>query len=344
MKTRPDALAGQLQKSLAPIYYVTGDEPLQLGQACDQIRAAAQRQGYTDRQVFYAERGFDWQLFGQSTSNLSLFAERKLLDIRLGGSTPGKDGAKVLQEYAQHPAPDTILLLSGDKLESAQQRSAWFTALEQSGVIVQIWPIEAAQLPPWLVQRLQQRGLVCTLETARCLADQVEGNLLAADQEIEKLALLFGQGTLTLEQVQASVADSARFDIFNLVDEALRGEVARTARMIFGLQSEGADPVLVTWALTREIRSLTRMATGLAKGQSADAVIAQEHVWDKRKPLVKTALKRSQLIDWQGLLRHCAQTDRIAKGQMSGRVWDELLELALGVAGKPALRISAESR
>lgn len=338
MKTRVDALAGQLQQSLAPIYYVTGDEPLQLGQACDQIRAAAQRQGYTDRQVLYVERGFNWMDFGQASSNLSLFAERKLIEIRLGASSPGKDGAQVLQRYAQAPAPDSVLLISGDKLEAAQQRSAWFSAIEQHGVIVQVWPIDAVQLPPWLVQRLKQRGLECSLEIAKFLADQVEGNLLAADQEIEKLALLFGMGKLTLEQVQAAVADSARFDIFNLVDEALRGDVARTARMVFGLRAEGTDPVLVSWALAREIRSLTRMATGLARGQNADAVLAQEHVWDKRKPLVKTALKRGQLADWQGLLRRCALTDRLVKGQMSGRVWDELLELALGVAGKPALR------
>ena len=338
MKARFETLPDLLSRGLAPVYYVSGDEPLQRGQACDLIRAAAVQQACTDRQVLHVERGFDWQSLLHLAGNLSLFSERKLIELKLGSNTPGKEGGAVLQHFLQSPATDNVLLMSGDKLDAAQQRSAWFTALEEHGVVIQIWPIETARLPQWLAQRLKQRGLIASAEAVHCLADHVEGNLLAADQEIEKLALLYGQGELSLSQVQQAVADSARFDIFALVDEALRGDAARTSRMIYGLRSEGTDPVLVLWALAREIRSMARMAEDIAAGQSIDAVMARERVWDKRKVAVRNALKRSKLIDWQGNLQRSAQVDRIVKGQGSGRVWEELLELALSVAGKPALR------
>lgn len=337
MKTKVDSLERLLERSLAPIYYVTGDEPFQLNQACDLIRQAAVRQGYTERQIYHVERGFDWQYLQQSSDNLSLFAQRKLLELRLGSSKPAAEGSTVLQHLASSPVDDTVVLVCGDKLDTAQQRSAWFTAIEAQGVVVQVWPVAAAQLPGWLQQRMQLRGLDADRDALQVLADKVEGNLLAADQEIEKLALLFGKGKLTVEQLRGAIADSSRFDIYSLADEALRGDAERTVRMVFGLQSEGTEPLLVLWALTREIRSLTQMAQAQANGQ-LDAAMARERVWDKRKPLVRAALQRGKAVQWQRLLKQCARLDRLAKGQGSGKIWNELLELALKVAGKPCLR------
>lgn len=338
MKLRYETLAEHLGKTLAPVYYISGDEPFQLGQACDLIRRAAQQQGYSERQVFHAERGFDWQRLTQASDNLSLFAERKLIDLRLAASKPNAEASAVLQRYLARPPADMVLLLSGDKVEAAQQKSAWFSAIDNTGVILQVWPIEAARLPAWITQRLRQRGLQASADAVQFLADQVEGNLLAADQEIEKLTLLYGSGTLTLEQMQSAVADSARFDIFSLVDEALRGQPARATRMLYGLQAEGMDPVLILWALAREIRALAQMAEIFNQGGSIDQAMAKHWVWDKRKPLVRQALQRGKLIVWRQLLARCAQVDRLIKGMGTGKVWNELLELTVAVAGKPSLR------
>ncbi len=338
MKLRYETLAEHLSKTLAPVYYISGDEPFQLGQACDLIRRTAQQQGYSERQVFHAERGFDWQRLTQASDNLSLFAERKVIDLRLAASKPNAEASTVLQRYLARPPADTVLLISGDKVEAAQQKSAWFSAIDNTGVILQVWPIEAARLPAWITQRLRQRDLHASADAVQFLADQVEGNLLAADQEIEKLTLLYGSGTLTLEQMQSAVADSARFDVFSLVDEALRGQPARATRMLYGLQAEGMDPVLILWALAREIRALAQMAEIFNQGSSIDQAMAKHWVWDKRKPLVRQALQRGKLIVWRRLLARCAQVDRLIKGMGTGKVWNELLELTVTVAGKPSLR------
>jgi DNA polymerase-3 subunit delta len=338
MKLRLDTLPEHLHKTLAPVYYLSGDEPFQLGQACDLIRRAAQQQGYSERQVFHAERGFDWQRLTQASDNLSLFAERKVIDLRLGAGKLNAEASAVLQRYLARPPADTVLLISGDKVEAAQQKSAWFSAIDTIGVILQVWPIETARLPAWITQRLRQRELHASPDAVQFLADQVEGNLLAADQEIEKLSLLYGTGALTLEQMQSAVADSARFDIFGLVDEAMRGQPARATRMLYGLQAEGMDPILILWALAREIRALALMAEQLARGSSVDQAMAQQHVWDKRKPLVRQALQRGKLPVWRRLLARCAQADRLIKGMGAGKIWNELLELTVAVAGKPSLK------
>lgn len=338
MKLRYEALAEHLHKPLAPVYYVCGDEPFQLGQACDQLRHTAQQQGYSERQIFHAERSFDWQRLTQASDNLSLFAERKVIDLRLAASKPNAEASAVLQRYLARPPADTVLLISGDKPEAAQQKSAWFTAIDKAGVILQVWPIETARLPAWITQRLRQRGLQASPDAVQFLADQVEGNLLAADQEIEKLTLLYGSGALTLEQMQSAVADSARFDVFSLVDEAMRGQPARATRILYGLQAEGMDPVLILWALAREIRALAQMAEIVNQGGSIDQAMAKHWVWDKRKPLVRQALQRGKLIEWRRLLARCAQADRLIKGMGTGKIWNELLELTVAVAGTPALR------
>ncbi|MBI3562737.1 MAG: DNA polymerase III subunit delta [Gammaproteobacteria bacterium] len=340
MKTRVEALPEQLRRGLATLYYVSGDEPFQRDQACEWIRRAAHQQGYTERQVLHVERGFDWQWVLRASDNLCLFAERKIVELRLGATKPNAEAGKVLQHLVTNPLADTLVLIVGDKLEAAQQRSAWFSAIEQQGVVVQVWPLEANRLIPWLVQRLKHRGMQAQPQALQQLADHVEGNLLAAEQEIEKLFLVWGAVTLTAEQVCAAVADSARFDLFSLSDEALGGDGARATRILFGLKSEGVDPVLILWALAREVRTLARLAEHQAKGDTVEQILTHESIWEKRKPLLRAALKRTKVTDWQGYLCQCAHVDRVIKGQASGRAWDELLKLTLGLAGVPALRFT----
>jgi len=333
MRLRSDQLAAHLAKPLLPIYLVSGDEPLQLNEATDVLRAAARAQGYSEREVLQVEAGFDWGALAAAGSNLSLFAERRLIELRMPSGKPGDAGSKALCAYAAAATPDNLLLISCGKLDKQQQKSKWFTALESAGAVIQIWPVEPSALPGWIRQRLQGRGLQPTAEAAQLLAERVEGNLLAAAQEVEKLALLYGGGGLDAEQVRSAVADSARYDVFELADTALAGDGARCARVLEGLRGEGDDPVLILWALVREVRALAQVAAGQAAGTPLETLFQQHKVWDKRKPLYQAALKRHNLRRWRALLRRAARLDRICKGAEPGNPWDELLQFSLLMAG-----------
>ncbi len=337
MRLRFEQLTSHLQQGLKPLYFVTGDEPLQLMEAADAIRARAREQGFGEREVLHAESGFDWNSLIAASGSLSLFAEQRLLELRLPSGKPGKEGGAALVEYAGNPPPDTVLLILSGKIDSASQKSKWFKALEAAGVVLQVWPVEPAALPAWVMNRMRARGLQSTPEAAQMLAERVEGNLLAASQEIEKLRLLFvpegGEGAIDVAQVEEGVADSARYDIFELVDTALLGDAARTTRVIEGLRGEGVEPILVLWALLREIRTLAEMAAELAKGSNVEALLNQYRVWDKRKGAVRAALKRHNQKRWLLLLRRAGRIDRMIKGAEPGNPWDELLQLALLMAG-----------
>ena len=337
MKIPFQQLAATLTKQLAPVYLLSGDEPYQRDEACRLIREAARQQGYTERELYHVERGFDWQQLIEASNTLSLFAERKLIELRLPSAKPGTEGAKILQAYLENPPQDTILLIVAGKLEAAQLKSKWVKAIETAGTLVQIWPVETARLPEWIRQALARRELSAGPEALKLLAERVEGNLLAADQELEKLRLLYGPGALDVEQVRAAVSESARFDVFSLVDAALAGAADRVSRILFGLKAEGVEPILVLWALAREIRALTQMAEALAAGAKLDNVLYQQRVWEKRKPLVRQALQRISARDARHWVMRCSALDRLVKGFGAGRIWDELLELALSVAGRPAL-------
>ncbi|HKK05888.1 MAG TPA: DNA polymerase III subunit delta [Gammaproteobacteria bacterium] len=333
MKLRYDQLEAHLARGLAPIYMVSGDEPLQVGEAGDAIRAAARSHGCAEREVLHVEAGFDWSALLASTTTLSLFSERRLVDLRLPTGKPGDAGAKALVQYAQARPEDVLLLVTCPKLDAQQQRSKWFKALEGAGVIVQVWPVEPGRLPAWIGRRMQARGLQPDPAAVSMLAEQVEGNLLAADQEIEKLLLLHGPGPVSADAVADMVADSARFDVFALVDSALAGDAARTARIVYGLRAEGVTPVLVVWALAREVRALAAMAFEVEHGAGPDAAMARQRVWDKRKPLVGKALRRHSAGRWRALLAQCGHADRVVKGAAAGSPWEELLQLAEAMAG-----------
>jgi DNA polymerase-3 subunit delta len=333
MQLRPEQLDAHLKKTLAPVYFLTGDDPLLMTEAADALRAAARARGFADREVLSVESGFDWDQLLAAAGNLSLFAEQRILELRLPTGKPGDAGAKALRAYVERPPEDTVLIILAGKLDASARKSKWVQALEQAGVMITLWPVDVHKLPAWIRQRMQGRGLKPEPEAVALLAERVEGNLMAAAQEIEKLLLLQGPGPLSAAAVQATVADSARFDVFGLVDTALAGEVARSQRMLVALRGEGVEPVLILWALAREIRSLAAMAREVAQGTAAGQVLAKHRVWESRKQPIGAALGRLRLPQWQRLLRQAAALDRIIKGQAPGNPWDELVQLTLRLAG-----------
>lgn len=311
------------------MYLIAGEEPLQRDEAADAVRTAAREQGYTEREVFEVERGFDWNRLREAGASLSLFASRRVLDVRLSAK-PDAPGAELLTAYAADPAPDTLLLVScAAKLERGG--GAWATALEQAGVLLQVWPVEPRQLPAWLERRLRSRGLIPDAEAVALLAGRVEGNLLAAVQEVEKLLLLCGPGPVDADAVREATADSARFDAFKLVDAALAGDRARSVRILAGLRQEGAEPPAIVGAMTYALRELANLSWEIEAGKSAQAVLAR--VWQARRPLYQQALKRGRTPHWRRLLALAARVDRVSKGQAAGQPWDELLHLTTHLAG-----------
>ncbi len=333
MKLRGGQLAGYLARELAPIYLISGDEPLQVAEATDVVRSAARERGYTGREVLNVERSFDWSGLASTASELSLFAEQRLIELRLPGGKPGDAGGKALRAWAGNPPDDCVLLIISAKIDASAQRSKWFQALEKSGVVVQLWPPRPDELPGWIRQRMQARGMQASPEAIALLAERVEGNLLAAAQEIDKLHLLYGGKSLDLLEIVTAVADSARFNIYELVDTALSGDVPRTARTLRGLQGEGIEPVLVLWALAREIRLLEGIALELESGSPLDQALRQNRIWEQRKPVVRQGLQRHNCLSWQQMLRRAAHIDRVIKGIGKGNPWDELLQLVLLIAG-----------
>ncbi len=333
MKLRFEQLADHLQQGLRPVYLLSGDEPLQLGEAADAIRAAARAQGFAEREVMHVEAGFDWSSLAAASNTLSLFAEQRLIDLRLPSGKPGREGGAALADYAASPPPDTVLLLSCGKLDKNAAKAKWFKALDSAGVALQVWPVEAATLPRWVQQRMRSRGLSVSPEAAQLLAERVEGNMLAAAQEVEKLRLLYGETEIDAEMVEQGVADSARYDIFELVDTALLGNAERVARVMEGLRGEGVEPILILWALVRECRTMEEMAWEIEHGASVDAVMKSRWVWQKRQPAVRAGLKRHNQRRWSQLLRRAVRIDRMVKGAEQGNPRDELLQLALLMAG-----------
>lgn len=329
MKVRPDQLQSHLKNELAAIYFISGDEPLQVMESADRIRAAARQRDYTEREVMDVDAQFDWNLLLDAANSMSLFAEKRILELRLPSGKPGKVGSQVLQEYAQRPADDAVLIISSGKLEGSAKNSKWFKTLDQQGVVIQCWPVNLDQLPGWIDQRLQSRGIHADRDAVKLLADRVEGNMLAAAQEVDKLFLLYGAARLDFQQVASAVADSSRYNIYDLVDSALQGDVVRSAKIIGGLKSEGVEPILLLWALSREIRQLVQISEARV---SADAAMSQLRIWDSRKPLLRRALSRHKANRWKLFLKRCARIDRVVKGVEDGRAWDELLMLSTQIA------------
>lgn len=334
-------LSAHLQKGLKPLYALHGDEPLLQQEAADAIRAAARAQGYSERTVHaVAGAHFDWSEVLAAGGSLSLFADRQIVEIRIPSGKPGKDGSAALQQLAESSVGNdsTLTLVLLPRLDKATQSAAWFAALEGHGVAVRIDPVERAALPQWIAQRLQLQGQrVASGEagqrTLQFFADRVEGNLLAAHQEIQKLALLFPQGELAFEQVESAVLNVARYDVFKLSEAVLAGQAARVQRMLDGLQAEGEAEVLVHWALSEDIRALVRVKDAMGAGRPLPMALREQRVWGLKEKLFERVLPRMSQTALQNLLHAAHQVDGIVKGlkqpDWPADGWQALQRLAL---------------
>jgi DNA polymerase-3 subunit delta len=334
MRIRQEQLAGVLRGALAPVWLVSGDEPLLVDEALAQIRDAAQAQGFGERQSAQSDPGFDWQAWAAGFDSLSLFASRRLVELRLPTGKPGVDGAKVLEAWAQRPPADTLLLLTAPRLDKAALAVKWVKAVEAAGVLLQTWPPALERLPAWIGERLARHGLKADAQTLAWLTARVEGNLLAAHQEIEKLALLLPPGALDLATARASVADVARYDVGDLGEAFLKGDAVRFCRILDGLKAEGEGLPLVLAVFGGEVRTLYRLAAGMARGERLPALMAALRVWESRQPLVERALKRAAdpgRLAWA--MQALARLDRAAKGLLREDAWDELKQLGLALMG-----------
>ena len=337
MRLAPQQLAGQ--RDLAPVYLVIGEEPQQLTEALDLLRRRAREAGFAEREVLDpTASGFDWRHLAAAGASLSLFAERRLLELNLGGGTGiGTEGAEAMSAFCAAPPPDVLLLASCTKYDATTKKARWVRALEQAGVLVECQLPKGRALGDWVRQRLRSRGLEPGPEAVELLLDRVEGNLVAAAQEIDKLELLHGAGPLSADDVLRSVTDSARYSVYDLVDATLGGALGRSLRVLDGLRGEGGAPTMVLWALARELRPLHAMAREVAAGRRPQQVLQAHRVWASRQGLVGAALRRGGPGLWAAGLRGCARADRVIKGQERGDPWLALRELVSLLAGGPEL-------
>jgi DNA polymerase-3 subunit delta len=330
MRLKPEQMAQHLRdRKLAPVYVIGGDEPQQIAEITDAIRKAAQEAGYLEREIFSQDSGFSWNDLPASAYATSLFADRKVIDLRLPSGSPGTEGAKVLTAYCERLPEDTLLLITTGKLTAASLKTRWFQALERVGVFIQVWPLEGEDLQRWLQQRLQRRGLGTDNEGLKLLTTRIEGNLLAAAQEIEKLYILYGEGFLNAAQIADAVADSSRYDVFKLADSLLTGQPGRITKILAGLKDEDVAAPVVLWAITREARLLCKLKQEIAAGKHRDAAMQGQQIWDKRKGLVGHALDRLNEAALHRILTLSAKADREIKGQQPGDPWQSLLQICL---------------
>ena len=324
MQIRFNQLSGHLKSGLAPVYLLCGDEPFQLGEAARLIREAARGAGFAEREVLDAVGSFDWGLLTAAAEAMSLFSDRKLIELRIGNGKIGKDGSEAVREYCERPCEDNLLLILAPDLDRKDLQTQWVKRVESVGMLLQVWPLKERELESWIEQRLKAAGLQPGPGVAAMLAERAEGNLLAAVQEVEKLRLLHESGPLTLEDLLGNLADSARFDLFALTDAALAGDRARTQRILSVLRAEGTAEVLVLWALARELRMLAEAAGAIAQGASPGSVLAAHRVPKMRQAAVTNSLRRLSLATLHRLIQHCARIDQAIKGLAQVDPWQSL--------------------
>lgn len=322
-------LENRLRGGLDAVYLVAGEEPLLVQEATDAIRARARNGGFYEREVLAVEPGFNWDRLLEAGANMSLFSNRRLIELRLADARPGEAGARALQTYAGAPPPDAVLLVVAGSLDRKARSSRWFKALESAGAAVYVWPVKSNQLPRWVEDRMRATGLAPEQGSAEELAVLTEGNLLAAAQGIQRLALLHADARVSPGQVRECVADNARFNVFDLADKLLAGRIRPVLRSLDRLREEGVEPALVLWALARELRSVAAVADRVARGASPDKALAEERVWASRKRLVGRAAQRLGPARALALLHTAARADRVNKGVEPGQPWEELVNLCI---------------
>ncbi len=332
MKINVNQLSTHLKKSLAPCYLVTGDEHLLVDEALDAIRAAAREQGFTSRDLHVATTGFDWTQLSDSGANLSLFAEKRIIELRVPTGKPGRAGSQAIADFVDVTDSDLLFIVVAPKLDRNSQSAKWVKALDGKGVSIPVWPIGLRELPGWIAERMRKTGLQPDRDAVTLIADRVEGNLLAAGQEIEKLRLILGEGKVTADDVGNAVANSSRYDVFKLVDAALGGDAKRALRILSGLRAEGIEPVIVVWALTRELRTLASLTDTVARGADLANGMRNHRVWQNRQALVRNCIGRHKHGDFHQLLKSASRADQAAKGQTSSDPWQISTDIVLGIS------------
>ncbi|MBQ15065.1 MAG: DNA polymerase III subunit delta [Gammaproteobacteria bacterium] len=337
MKIKADQLSGYLQRGTAPVYWVAGNEPLLLQEAADQVRLHYRAQGYSEREILDIDKSFNWDVFSHAVSNLGLFSEQKLFDLRLNSAKVEDAGKSALQQYLANPNPDYKLLVSSPKLEPATFNSKWFKPIAAMAVVIQIWPVRPHEFTGWLRQRLRKEGITANPDALNLLADKVEGNLLAAQQEISKLKLLAKTEdeniTLEINTVMQLVADSSRYSVYDLVDSALLGDSGKSLKILAVLRSEDTYPLIILGAITRVLRSLLPLLEKIQQGQTPNGVMQSSKIWFNRKAAVGNALGRVKAtLVWE-LLEHARLIDQTIKGLSLADTWDELSLLILKLSG-----------
>jgi len=339
MELRPDRLERQLaSEPLRPVYLVAGGEPLLVQEAADAIRARARAQGFNEREVLDAEGSFDWNALTMGVAALSLFATQRLFDLRLPTGKPGKDGSEAIQAYCANPPPDTVLLVTAQDW-SKSHAGKWSEAIARAGHVVPVWPVKPHELLDWLGKRLHQRGLAASPAAVAMLAERVEGNLLAAAQEVDKLALLSPGTALDEDAMARFVADSARFDVFKLVESALAGDALRASRMLRALRAEGEQVPGLLPILAMEILRLGQLARVAADGGNVMSAMREARVWESKQALYRRAIDRHPAARWEIFVGEAGRIDRIAKGRDTGDAWLSLERLLVAMAEPKARRL-----
>ena len=332
MKIQANQLSSHLKKSLAPCYLVTGDEHLLVGEALDAIREVARERGFGTRELHIATTGFDWPQLVASTSNLSLFAERRIIELRLPTGKPGRAGGQAITDLVEQAGPELLFIVTGPKLDKGSGASKWAKAIDRKGVSLPIWPVGVRELPGWIASRMRAAGLRPDAEAVTLVADRVEGNLLAAGQEIEKLRLLLGAGPVSAEDVGDAVANSSRYDVYKLADAALAGDARRAVKILGGLRAEGVEPVIVVWALTRELRTLAMLDDVIRQGGDLGGAMQKSGVWRNRQGLVRSCVGRHQHGDFHKMLKVTGRADAAAKGQRAGDPWQIAADVVVNLS------------
>ncbi|WP_148714239.1 DNA polymerase III subunit delta [Chitinolyticbacter meiyuanensis] len=335
---RAEELPRHLARGLAPLYTIHGDEAFLAIEAAQAVRDTARNAGYSEREVLTVESGFAWSQLGMIANSFSLFAEQKLVELRIPTGKPGVEGAKVIEAYCTNLPPDTITLVQLPKLDRTAQNGKWFQALAGAGEVVEAKPVERSQLPAWIAQRLAAQQQRMSSEALDFLADRVEGNLFAAHQEVLKLGLLHPEGELNIDAVQQAVANVARFDVFQLGTTLLAGDAERFVRMLQGLKAEGEAPHLILWAMAEEIRTLVRIGQGRSRGMPMAQLLKDNRVWGDKQRLIDGALSRVNASRLRAAQALATRIDQLNKGIGQGEVWDELLQLGLLLMGRSLLR------
>ncbi len=319
------------QSSLPPIIWLSGDEPLLVLETCDAIRGAARSQGITERTVIDVDAKFDGSDLIAANQSMSLFGERECIELRMQAKFNDK-GRKALLEYVATANPDNLLLIVSERIEGAQSKAKWFAQVVDAGWWLPIWPIEHNQLPGWITQRIAQIGLSADPEAIALLAERVDGNLLAAKQEIDKLTLLVEGDRITTELIIASVSDSSRYTVFDLSAAFLSGDLARSLKIMHGLESEGIEPPIVLWLITRELRLVLELAEGQSQGQPIGAIFKKLRIFDKRQQDYQRALQRASRSHYQQCLVSCSRIDEMIKGQIKGNPWTLISEMLVAIS------------